>query len=131
MSDAKIGLHGQVAKPMEGKGLDLELSFNVASLSKLSKLAGTELPTLGPISLTGKLSDGKSSYSIKSLKLQAGKTDLSGDLTANLAGKRPALTVNLSSNMIDLVELSGGEAVAKKKQRKRACFHQSPCPWKV
>jgi len=128
VSDAKIGLHGQVAKPMEGKGLDLELSFNVASLSKLSKLAETELPALGPISLTGKLSDGKSSYSIKSLKLQAGKTDLSGDLTANLAGKRPALTVNLSSNMIDLVELSGGEAVAKKEAKKARVFSSEPLP---
>ena len=127
-SDAKIGLHGQVAKPMEGKGLDLELSFNVASLSKLSKLAETELPALGPISLTGKVSDGKGSYSIKGMKLQAGKTDLSGDLTANLAGKRPALSANLSSNSIDLVELSGGETVAKKEAKKERVFSTDPLP---
>jgi len=127
-SDAKIGLHGQVAKPMEGKGLDLELGFNVASLSKLSKLAETELPALGPISLTGKLSDGESSYSIKGMKLQAGKTDLSGDLTANLAGKRPALSANLSSNSIDLVELSGGETVAKKEAKKERVFSPDPLP---
>jgi uncharacterized protein involved in outer membrane biogenesis len=113
-SDARISLHGQVAKPMEAKGLDLELGFNIESLSKLSKLAETELPALGPISLTGKLSDGKDSYSIKSMKLQAGKTDLSGDLTANLAGKRPALAAKLSSNSIDLIELSGDEADTKK-----------------
>ena len=127
-SDAKIGLHGQVAKPMEGKGLDLELGFNVASLSKLSKLAETELPALGPISLTGKVSDGESSYSIKNMKLQAGKTDLSGDLTANLAGKRPALSANLSSNSIDLVELSGGETVAKKQAKKERIFSPDPLP---
>jgi len=128
LSDAKIGLHGQVAKPMEGKGLDLELSFNVASLSKLSKLAETELPALGPISLTGKVSDGKGSYSIKGMKLQAGKTDLSGDLTANLAGKRPALSANLSSNSIDLVELSGGEVAAKKEAKKERVFSSDPLP---
>jgi len=128
VSDAKIGLHGLVAKPMEGKGLDLELSFNVASLSKLSKLAETELPALGPISLTGKVSDGKGSYSIKSLKLQAGRTDLSGELTVNLSGKRPALAANLSSNSIDLVELSGGEAVAKKEAKKDRVFSPDPLP---
>jgi len=128
LSDAKIGLHGLVAQPMEGKGLDLELSFNVASLSKLSKLAETELPALGPISLTGKVSDGKGSYSIKGMKLQAGKTDLSGDLTANLAGKRPALSANLSSNSIDLVELSGGETVAKKEAKKERVFSPDPLP---
>ena len=127
-SDAKIGLHGLVAKPMEGKGLDLEINFNVASLSKLSKLAETELPALGPISLIGKVSDGKDSYSIKGMKLQAGKTDLSGDLTANLAGKRPALAANLSSNSIDLVELSGGETVAKKEAKKERVFSPDPLP---
>ena len=127
-SDAKISLHGQVAKPMEGKGLDLELGFNIESLSKLSKLAETELPALGPISLTGKLSDGKDSYSIKSLKLQAGKTDLSGDLTANLAGKRPALAAKLSSNSIDLIELSGDEADTKKEAKKERLFSPDPLP---
>jgi len=128
VSDAKIGLHGQVAKPMEGKGLDLELNFNVKSLSKLSKLAETELPALGPISLTGKISEGKGSYSIKGMKLQAGKTDLSGDLTANLSGKRPALSANLTSNSIDLVELSGGETVAKKEAKKDRVFSPDPLP---
>jgi uncharacterized protein involved in outer membrane biogenesis len=127
-SDARISLHGQVAKPMEAKGLDLELGFNIESLSKLSKLAETELPALGPISLTGKLSDGKDSYSITSLKLQAGKTDLSGDLTANLAGKRPALAAKLSSNSIDLIELSGDEADTKKEAKKERLFSPDPLP---
>jgi hypothetical protein len=128
ISDAKIGLNGQVAKPMEAKGLELEINFNVDSLSKLSKLAGSELPALGPISLTGKLSDGDGSYLIKSMKLQAGNTDLSGDLTANVSGKRPALTANLSSNSIDLVELSGGEVVAKKEAKKERVFSSDPLP---
>jgi AsmA family protein len=128
VSDANIGLKGQVAKPMEGKGLDMEIKFNVDSLSKLSKLAGNDLPALGPISLTGKLSDGDGSYSMKAMKLQAGKTDLSGDLTANLAGKRPALSANLSSNLIDLIELSGGEATAEKTAKKDRMFSPDPLP---
>lgn len=133
VSDARIGLNGHVARPMEGKGLDLALSFNVESLSKLSKLAGSELPKLGPISITGKLSDSKSAYSIKSLKVQLGKTDLSGDLTVNLVGKRPALTAKLDSNLIDLVELSGGESEAvtakkEKKEKKDKLFSPDPLP---
>jgi len=128
VSDAKISLRGLVAKPMEGKGLDMEINFNVESLAKLSKLAGNELPELGPISFTGKLSDSDGSYSIKSLKLQVGKTDLSGDLTANLAGKRPALSANLDSNSIDLVELSGGKELAKKEAKKERVFSSNPLP---
>ena len=128
VSDAKVSLHGEVAKPMEGKGLAMEITFDVESLAKLSKLAGSELPALGPISFVGKLADGDGSYSIKGMKLQAGKTDLSGDLTVNLTGKYPALTANLSSNMIDLIELSGGEVVAEKEAKKERMFSPDPLP---
>jgi AsmA family protein len=125
-SDAKIGLSGVVAKPMDGKGLLLDINFKVETLAKLTKLAGSELPALGPISLTGKLSDGDDSYSIKGMKLQAGKTDLSGDLTAKLSGERPALTANLNSTLIDLVELSGGEVAAKEEAKKNRMFSPEP-----
>jgi len=128
VSDAKVSLHGEVAKPMEGKGLAMVIKFDVESLAKLSKLAGNELPALGPISFAGKLAAGDGSYSVKGMKLQAGKTDLSGDLMVELAGKRPALTANLSSNMIDLIELSGGEAVAEKEVKKERVFSPDPLP---
>ena len=83
VSGAKIGLNGQIAKPMDGKGLDIDVSFNVASLSDLSELAGSDLPELGPVSFTGKVVDGKGAYSIKTMKLMLGNTDISGDVTAN------------------------------------------------
>jgi len=59
VSDANIGLKGNIAQPMEGQGLDLDLAFNIDSLSKLSKLAGSDLPQLGPVSLTGKVTESK------------------------------------------------------------------------
>ena len=128
VSDASVGLKGMIAQPMDGKGVDIDLSFNVDSLSKLSKLSGTDLPKFGPVSLTGKVSEDKGSYSIKTMKLLLGKTDLSGDVTANISGKIPAITANLSSTMIDLVELGGGEDKATKKDNKDRLFSSDPLP---
>ncbi|PHS70635.1 MAG: hypothetical protein COB23_02870 [Methylophaga sp.] len=130
VSDANIGIKGVIAKPMDGKGLDIDVSFNVDSLSKLSTLAGNNLPELGPVSFTGKVADTKGTYSIKMMKLLVGKTDLSGDITANIAGKRPVITANLTSNLIDLVELSGDEDQAEKEQsqNKERLFSADPLP---
>ncbi len=128
LNEAKLGLQGYVAKPLSGKGFDLVLNFNIDSLSKLSRLAGNELPDIGPISLNGTLSDSENSYSLKAMKLQAGKTDLSGDLTINISGERPAISATLIANMIDLIELSGGESKPDKKTKNERVFSADPLP---
>ena len=128
VSGADITLKGQIAKPMDGKGVDIDVSFNVDSLSDLSELAGSDLPELGPVSFTGKVTDGKGSYSIKTMKLALGNTDLSGDVTANISGKRPAISANLNSNLIDLIELAGDEQQAGKEEAKERLFSSEPLP---
>lgn len=128
ISGADIVLKGQIAKPMDGKGFDIDVSFNVDSLSDLSGLAGSDLPKLGPISFTGKVADSKGAYSIKTMKLALGDTDLSGDVTANISGKRPTITANLSSNLIDLIELAGDKEQAGKEEQKERLFSSEPLP---
>lgn len=128
VSDANIGLKGIVAQPMDGKGLDVDLSFNVDSLTKLSKLTGNDLPKLGPVNFTGKIVDANGSYSIKTMKLLLGKTDLSGDITANISGKHPAITADFNSNIIDLIELGGGEDKTTKQESKDRLFSSEPLP---
>ena len=119
VSDAKAELKGVIAKPMNGQGLAIDINFDVDSLSSLSKLADTALPELGPISLKAKLTDGVGAYSLKAMTLKVGNTDLSGDVTVAVLGKRPAITANLMSNMIDLTELAGDEKSAKKERTDR------------
>ena len=128
ISDAKFALKGQIAKPMDGKGVDIKVSFNVDSLSQLSELAGSDLPELGPVSFTGEVSDSKGSYSVKIMKLLLGKTDLSGDVTANLSGKTPEITANLNSKLIDLIELTGDEQQVAKEAPKERLFSSEPLP---
>jgi len=119
ISDVTAKLKGEIAKPMDGKGLAIDINVAMDSLANLSKLAGSDLPKYGPISLNAKLSDGAGAYSLKKLTLKASNTDLSGDVTIAVLGKRPAITANLNSTLIDLAELSGDEKPANKEKSDR------------
>jgi uncharacterized protein involved in outer membrane biogenesis len=119
MSDAKLALNGLLNKPMDGKGLNIAMKFDVDSLAKLSTLLGSDLPDFGPINIAGTITDDKDSYSIKSLVLIAGNSDLSGTVTANMATKHSTITATLNANLIDLAELTGDDQEQKATKNTR------------
>ena len=127
VSAADITLKGQIAKTLDGQKVDIDIGFYADSLSDLSELAGSDLPEVGPVSFTGKVINNKGAYSIKTMKLALGNTDLSGEVTANISGKRPTITANLISNVIDLIELMGDEQQAKEDSKERL-FSSKPLP---
>lgn len=127
MSDAKLALNGQINKPMDGKGLNIAVKFDVDSLAKLSTLAGRDLPDFGPIKLAGTITDDKDRYLIKSLVVMAGNSDLSGDATVNMAAKHPTITATLNANLIDVAELTG-EKKKEKVTNKTRVFSPEPLP---
>ena len=127
MSDANLALNGQINKPMDGKGLNFAMKFDVDSLAKLSTLLGSDLPDFGPINIAGTITDEKDSYSIKSLVLIAGNSDLSGEVTANLATKHPSITATLNANLIDIAEITGDEKKEKATKNTRL-FSSAPIP---
>ena len=52
---ASLDLHGTVADPMAGAGLDLAVVSRVPDLAALSALAGTRLPPLTDLAISGRL----------------------------------------------------------------------------
>jgi len=127
MNDATLALNGQINKPMDGKGLNIVVKFDVDSLAKLSVLASSDLPDFGPINLAATITNDKDLYSINSLVLIAGNSDLSGNITANLAAKYPTITAAFNSNLVDLAELSGDEKKEKSNKTARI-FSSTPLP---
>ena len=125
LGKATLGVDGKINDPKNAKGLELAINFNVPSLSDLNALAGSELPAFGPVTLSGNVSDIEGSYQLKGLKLQAANTDLSGDVSVNISGKRPALTAKLNSNTIDLVPFA---SEAKEEVKKEKVFSSDPLP---
>ena len=130
LSKATLKVNGQIAKPMNARGLDLTVTFQVDNLHSLSKLAGSELPESGPIDFKGTLMDTNGGYAVKGININAGPSDLSGDLSINTAGKRPALTARLSSKLIDLSGQGTGQETQqqKKKDPNARVFPATPLP---
>lgn len=127
VSGAELAVNGQINKPRDGKGMNLAVKFAVDSLAKLSTLVGSDLPDFGPINLTGTLTDGKNIYSIKSLALTAGNSEVLGDVIVNVGNKYPTITAKLTSNMVDLSQFSDDDE-SKQSPKNDRIFSSNPLP---
>jgi AsmA family protein len=121
-----ISIEGKLGQPMDAKGIDLLASLNIKELSSLNKLAGSELPEVGPIIFSGKLSDTKSGYSIKSMAAQIMEYKVNGDIEISLGGARPKLIANLATDSLDVSPFQG--APEKEAVKKEKVFPSDPLP---
>ncbi len=125
ISGAEITIEGKLRQPMDAKGIDLLTSLNIKELSSLNKLAGSELPEVGPIIFSGKLSDTKSGYSVKSMAAQVMEYKVNGDVEIGLGGPRPKLIANLSTDSLDVSPFQRASEEAIKKEK---LFPSDPLP---
>lgn len=70
--DAEATIIGAVAGVLVGKGVDLTIGIKANSLADFSRLAGTELPALGPVAGSVRIADSQRDYRVK---------DINGTLT--------------------------------------------------
>jgi len=130
VAETELNVDGSINNPKEVRGLDLVISFEADSLTPLGDATGTDLPAIGPVKLTTRLTDKGKTYRLDDLILQAGKTDLKGNATLNMNGERPALTGNLTSNMIDLTPFTGDKKREKEERAKTGkVFSADPLPF--
>lgn len=118
---------GEIANTATLKGIKLKFNANVAKLSDLNRLAGTELPGIGPFSLSGTATDSSGGYKLTGFKLNLDKTDLNGEASINLSGERPALTATTNSSLIDLTPFIS-DTEKKKSEKKTRVFSSDPLP---
>ena len=125
----KIGADGTIGDPTKVKGFDLAINLNLENLADLNKLSGGNLPSIGPVTLSTQVKDKKGAYQLSKLKAKVGNTDIAGDVTINLSGKRPALAATLNSKLIDLVQFTGDKKTEQKKVKKEKVFSSDPLPF--
>ncbi len=122
---ATISVDGKIKQPQSLKGLDIKIGFAVEALSDLARIAGSDLPDAGPISLTGVINDVDGGYSIKAMTAKIMEHEVKGDASVSTAGKRPVITANLAAEKLDLSAFSGEEEKAVKKDK---VFSSDPLP---
>ena len=126
IAGAEISIEGTLGQPMDAKGIDLLATLNIKELSSLNKLAGAELPEVGPIIFSGKLSDTKTGYSVKAMAAQIMEYKVNGYVEIGLGGARPELIATLSTDSLDVSPFQGAseeEAIKKDK-----VFPSDPLP---
>lgn len=118
--DAALGKHDLAVVSAKGgirdlaglSGVELQVSAETDDLAGLSRLAEGPLPSMGPLRLSGRLSDlpARNGWRLAEMKGQLAGSDLSGDLTLHTAGAQPRLTGRLSSSRLALADLLGPAA---------------------
>ncbi|MCP4409696.1 MAG: AsmA family protein [Gammaproteobacteria bacterium] len=118
--DVDITLEGRIDRPMEAKGIALAVGLKATQLNTLSKLIDAELPALGTIALSMRVSDTEKGYDLADLVAKVGASDLSGSVFLSLEGKRPFVKAQLASNKLDLGVFESGADKQTKQQQPKA-----------
>ncbi|EIM00253.1 AsmA family protein [Rhodanobacter denitrificans] len=124
IGDSRIALVGTLTDPLHLGALDVRLWFSGSSMAKLYPLTGLTLPDTPPYATEGHLKAalhrGGSRYSYQDFRGRVGGSDLAGNLVFVTGGKRPKLSGDVHSKLLqfaDLAPLIGADANAGKMQR--------------
>lgn len=127
---ASLDLDGNIAEPMTGKGLNLKVQARGQNLAELGAVAGTELPALGPYDLSTQVAEDGKGYKLTGLTAKIGGSDIAGNATLALGGKRPALSGSFTSANLNLGDLAtgGGASAPVATGDQRYVFTEDPLP---
>ena len=108
----------------------MKLSAEIDDTQPLARVAAIGLPKLPPVKLAGEFEGKKRVYAWRKLQFSAGKSSVSGNLVADLSGKRPNVSGALVSPLLDLTEIFTDAGTSKVSGAGRAgrVFSQEPLP---
>lgn len=108
--DASVGrtgvrAEGSVTSLLKLSAVDLRLALRGDSLEQLFPLLGIAVPATRPYTTEGHLLHAGSVWDYQQFTGRIGASDIAGSLQVDSAGKRPALTADLTSKLLDLDDL--------------------------
>lgn len=122
MGATKVLVDGRFRNPLQLDDVDALLKIEGANLADIFYLTSIPLPPTPNYSLEGQLTKSGDLWAYRDFKGLVGNSDLAGNLSYDLSGKRGFLTADLTSNVLDAADLGGfiglspeGEAAASEK----------------
>jgi len=108
MGGASVNAKGSIANPAAASGIDVVLAVKGDDLSKMSMLAGSPVPPLGPYALNTKVTGSiDKSIELQNLLAKMGDSSLAGKASIQLKDK-PSLSAVLTSDLIKLSDFAKG-----------------------
>jgi uncharacterized protein involved in outer membrane biogenesis len=104
VDDAIAKIKGVVDKPKTFEGADIQLDFKANSLKPFSVLSGKELPDIGAVALTGRITESKGIYSLESVNVQALEAQLAVDGKVSAAKPQDEFDLDIK---VDAKSLAG------------------------
>lgn len=124
IGDSHIALVGTLTDPLHLGALDVRLWFSGSSMAKLYPITGITLPDTPPYATEGHLKatlDRRGSrFDYREFRGRVGGSDLAGQLLFVTGGKRPKLSGDVHSKLLqfaDLAPLVGADSNASKQRR--------------
>lgn len=105
--NTRARLDGALDSPLQFANVDLHLALSGANLADLYPLAGVALPETPPYQLDGRIGRGNGVWSYRRMTGTVGDSDMAGDVSVDVSGKRPHLRAQLESTRLDLDDLAG------------------------
>lgn len=96
---ALVSAKGTIADLAALGGVELAVTVESDNLAGLSGVAGTDLPSLGPLKLLAAVSKGPDRWTFRDIKATLGGSDLAGEL-ALVPGRRPHLGGRLTATAL-------------------------------
>ena len=128
---AALDIDGSIAEPITGQGIDLKVQVRGQNLAELGAAVGTELPALGPYDLSAQVTQDGQNFKLTALTAKIGDSDIAGNATLTLGGKRPALSGSFTSanlNLGDLAPADGAASAPAPAGDRRYVFAEDPLP---
>lgn len=102
----RVQLAGRISNPLAARGIAIEAQVRAADAAAAARLMGVESPVRGALNFQGRLTDPlPQRYLISGMRLVFGATEINGDFSVSLSGRRPSYSGDLTSPRIDLVAL--------------------------
>jgi uncharacterized protein involved in outer membrane biogenesis len=126
----RLNLTGAVKDLLTLRGMDLQSRLNGSELAEMGPMFGSELPDLGPFEVSAKLSGSSKAIALDDFSAMVDKSDFKGRAKIEFL-KRPKISVNLESSVIDFTALmksleNGKQKPADKDKQKRRLFSDAP-----
>jgi uncharacterized protein involved in outer membrane biogenesis len=101
----RVRAEGAVTSLLKFSALDMRLALNGDNLDQLFPLLGITFPATRAYATDGHLLRNGNTWRYEKFSGRIGDSDIAGALQIDTGGKRPALTANLSSRVLDIADL--------------------------
>ena len=105
--ETRAHIRGALAEPLQFQDWSVNFELRGPDLGKIYEFVGIALPATPPYALKGRLTRRGDRFSYQDFTGTVGDSDLAGNATIDMSGKRPRLAARLKSKLLDFDDLAG------------------------